>query len=125
MWIEHDTKDCTAACTAGNCEYTYNVLQERRQAAVDHALNQQNVALALKLSKQDILPEIPDFNPITGLVEQFAVYDSNINQFVIPLTGKTLMRKSEAKALATKFNEAMKPEFQNYTVVTVTFNPEI
>ena len=71
------------------------------------------------------LPKIPTINQYTGLVEQFAVYNTSINQFVVPLTGDTLMTKAEAKGLASRYNHAMKPGFECYTVVTVTINPEV
>jgi len=71
------------------------------------------------------LPKIPTINQRTGLVERFAVFNTATQQFVIPLTGDTLLDLAEAKGLASRYNHAMKPEFQCYTVVTVTFNPEV
>lgn len=76
------------------------------------------------------LPEIPTINQYTGLVEHYAVYHTLLEQFVpIESYGDATLwlttNRAQAKAQAAKFNKAVKPEYQHYTIVTVTFNPEV
>lgn len=49
----------------------------------------------------------------------YAVYNTEQDTF----TG--LMNLADAKSVASELNAAMKPEFQNYTVVTVIFDSEV
>lgn len=51
----------------------------------------------------------------------YAVFNTLTGQFV----GPTSADAEEAKDLARTLNLAMKPEFQNYTVATITFDPEV
>lgn len=52
---------------------------------------------------------------------QYAVVNTAYNSMVGQLTED----KEEARRTAAEFNAAMNPEYQTYTVATVTFDPEI
>lgn len=73
---------------------------------------------------QPVLPEIPSVGT-DGLVRQYAVYNTGTKQFYTLGDGETVMSLLSAKRLAADLNNQMKPEFQNYTVVTIIFDPEV